>query len=284
MGRRAEHRAVVAQHPDLPRLPGHARRRRRLPALGLPAAGQRGAVGGAAGRGRAAARARRPGRGAVLRRRPADHAVRPGRARRRDVGAGRRRRRPAPGEQRLGRARPRPRGHGAVPATGRPPIEPTADGGWTVRAGEHTITAQYVVNAAGGWAGEVAALAGLDVPVVHSRRNVYSSAPGALPTPAAHDRRLQLRGLPAQRRAAAALRRRPPGRGRRLQHRRRLAVAGVAARTRRAPLPVAGRRAAGPLGLLGRHVREHARPSRHPRPRPVRARPGSTPAGSPATG
>jgi sarcosine oxidase subunit beta len=37
-----------------------------------------------------------------------------------------------------------------------------------------------VVNAAGGWAGAVAALAGLDVPVVHSRRNVYASAAGAL--------------------------------------------------------------------------------------------------------
>jgi sarcosine oxidase subunit beta len=37
-----------------------------------------------------------------------------------------------------------------------------------------------VVNAAGGWAGEVAALAGLHLPVVHSRRNVYASAPGAL--------------------------------------------------------------------------------------------------------
>ena len=40
--------------------------------------------------------------------------------------------------------------------------------------------AQFLVNAAGGWAGECAALAGLVVPVVHSRRNVYSSAPDAL--------------------------------------------------------------------------------------------------------
>lgn len=62
-------------------------------------------------------------------------------------------------------------------------IEPTGDGGWTVRAGDQVITAQHVVNAAGGWAGEVAALAGLDVPVVHSRRNIYSSAPGALAAP-----------------------------------------------------------------------------------------------------
>lgn len=74
------------------------------------------------------------------------------------------------------------RGHGAAVLYRRPvtSVEPTAAGGWTVRAGEHIITAQYVVNAAGGWAGQVAALAGLDVPVVHSRRNIYSSAPGAL--------------------------------------------------------------------------------------------------------
>lgn len=58
-----------------------------------------------------------------------------------------------------------------------------SDGGWTVHAGEHEMRAQYLVNAAGGWAGQVAALAGLHVPVVHSRRNVYSSAPGALAAP-----------------------------------------------------------------------------------------------------
>ena len=47
-------------------------------------------------------------------------------------------------------------------------------------AGGRTFRAQYVVNAAGGWAGEVAALAGLTVPVAHSRRNIYATAPGAL--------------------------------------------------------------------------------------------------------
>jgi sarcosine oxidase subunit beta len=52
--------------------------------------------------------------------------------------------------------------------------------GWTLRAGEQTVRAQHVVNAAGGWAGEVAALAGCDVPVAHYRRNVYASAPGAV--------------------------------------------------------------------------------------------------------
>jgi sarcosine oxidase, subunit beta len=54
------------------------------------------------------------------------------------------------------------------------------DGGWSVTAGGRTIRARYLVNAAGGWAGEVAALAGRSVPVAHSRRNIYATAPGAL--------------------------------------------------------------------------------------------------------
>lgn len=53
-------------------------------------------------------------------------------------------------------------------------------GGWAVTAGDRTFRARQVVNAAGGWAGEVAALAGLTVPVAHSRRNIYATAPGAL--------------------------------------------------------------------------------------------------------
>jgi sarcosine oxidase subunit beta len=56
-------------------------------------------------------------------------------------------------------------------------------GGWLVTAGGARFRAQYLVNAAGGWAGEVAALAGLTVPVVHSRRNIYATAPGALAAP-----------------------------------------------------------------------------------------------------
>ena len=59
-------------------------------------------------------------------------------------------------------------------------IDANDDGSWTVTAGAMTVRCQHVVNAAGGWAGEVAALADLDVPVVHSRRNVYASAAGAL--------------------------------------------------------------------------------------------------------
>jgi sarcosine oxidase subunit beta len=59
-------------------------------------------------------------------------------------------------------------------------IDAQDDGSWTVHSGDLSVRAQHVVNAAGGWAGEVAALVGLDVPVVHSRRNVYSSAPGGV--------------------------------------------------------------------------------------------------------
>jgi sarcosine oxidase subunit beta len=60
-------------------------------------------------------------------------------------------------------------------------VVPTPDG-WVVAAGERTIQASHVVNAAGGWAGELAALAGLHAPVVHSRRNIYATAPDALAT------------------------------------------------------------------------------------------------------
>lgn len=60
-------------------------------------------------------------------------------------------------------------------------IECHEDDTWTVTTTDgRRVRAQQVVNAAGGWAGEVAATAGLEVPVVHSRRNIYSTAPGAL--------------------------------------------------------------------------------------------------------
>jgi sarcosine oxidase subunit beta len=61
--------------------------------------------------------------------------------------------------------------------------EVSAGDGWTVTAGGRRFDARYVVNAAGGWAGELAALAGLSAPVVHSRRNIYATAPGALADP-----------------------------------------------------------------------------------------------------
>ena len=53
-------------------------------------------------------------------------------------------------------------------------------GGWLLTARDRTISAEHVVNAAGGWAGELAGLAGLSAPVVHSRRNIYATAQGAL--------------------------------------------------------------------------------------------------------
>jgi sarcosine oxidase subunit beta len=59
----------------------------------------------------------------------------------------------------------------------------TTSDGWVLSAAERTIHAAQVVNAAGGWAGELADLAGLRVPVVHSRRNIYATAPNAVARP-----------------------------------------------------------------------------------------------------
>jgi sarcosine oxidase subunit beta len=59
-------------------------------------------------------------------------------------------------------------------------IEAVGGTDWRLFAGERTVEACYIVNAAGGWAGEMAGLVGLDVPVVHSRRNVFASADGAV--------------------------------------------------------------------------------------------------------
>lgn len=51
-------------------------------------------------------------------------------------------------------------------------------GRWTLVADGAVVGADVVVNAAGGWAGEVAALAGLTVPVAHSRRMLFATASG----------------------------------------------------------------------------------------------------------
>jgi sarcosine oxidase subunit beta len=59
-------------------------------------------------------------------------------------------------------------------------IETEDDGTWTVRTATATFRARHVVNAAGGWSSETAALAGISAPVVHSKRNVYASAAGAV--------------------------------------------------------------------------------------------------------
>jgi sarcosine oxidase subunit beta len=59
-------------------------------------------------------------------------------------------------------------------------IEPEPDGTWTVRTATRALRAHHVVNAAGGWSAETAALAGIRTPIVHSKRNVYASASGSL--------------------------------------------------------------------------------------------------------
>jgi sarcosine oxidase subunit beta len=57
-------------------------------------------------------------------------------------------------------------------------VEAQPDGSWVVSAGDRTIRGQHLVNAAGGWGGELGALAGFDVPVAHSRRNIFATAEG----------------------------------------------------------------------------------------------------------
>ena len=148
-------------------------------------------------------------------------------------------------------------------------------GGWSVTAGARTVRAQYVVNAAGGWAGEVAALAGLTVPVAHSRRNIYATAPGALsavwpgPVPMTIDlgSGAYVRSEGPRLLFGAARPDQPDGYD--------VSVdwpwMETGARARGRPVRVAGRPAAGPGGLLGGHVREQPGPPRHPRRGPGRA-------------
>ena len=62
-------------------------------------------------------------------------------------------------------------------------VEARSDESWSVTAGDHTFRTQRIVNAAGGWSAAVAQLAGIDVPVVHSRRNVYATAAGSCREP-----------------------------------------------------------------------------------------------------
>ena len=74
----------------------------------------------------------------------------------------------------LGRARER----GAQVLLSTPVTAIDAAGeGYQITSHDRAFHAPVVVNAAGPWAGEVAALVGLDVPVTPVRRVVYSSAP-----------------------------------------------------------------------------------------------------------
>lgn len=54
------------------------------------------------------------------------------------------------------------------------------DDWWVLSTPERSLRARHIVNAAGGWAGEVAELAGLTVPVQHFRRTIFSSAPNGI--------------------------------------------------------------------------------------------------------
>lgn len=62
-------------------------------------------------------------------------------------------------------------------------IESLADGTWVVRTAKRALHAHHVVNATGGWSSQTAALAGISAPVVHSKRNVYATASGAVDRP-----------------------------------------------------------------------------------------------------
>jgi len=57
------------------------------------------------------------------------------------------------------------------------------DGVWGIRAGHRTLGAPFLVNAAGPWAGGVGRLAGLHVPVVPKRVQIFLSAPLETPHP-----------------------------------------------------------------------------------------------------
>ena len=52
-----------------------------------------------------------------------------------------------------------------------------ADGGWRISTPNGTFSAGHVVNATGAWSGMVAGLAGLDVPVVPKKIQIFCSAP-----------------------------------------------------------------------------------------------------------
>jgi dimethylglycine dehydrogenase len=75
--------------------------------------------------------------------------------------------------------------HRFTPVTG---TEPQADGGWIVRAAKGDIRTEWVINAAGLWGREVAALAGVDLPLQPAEHQYFVTE--AIPAIAALDRRL----------------------------------------------------------------------------------------------
>lgn len=60
------------------------------------------------------------------------------------------------------------------------PVRSITDTGgrWEVVSDRSRLVADVVVNAGGGWSADIAAIAGLTVPVIHSRRMLFSTGPG----------------------------------------------------------------------------------------------------------
>ena len=75
--------------------------------------------------------------------------------------------------------------HRFTPVTG---IEQQSDGTWIVRTGQGDIKTEVVVNAAGLWAREVAALAGVELPLIPAEHQYFVTE--GIPAIEALDRRL----------------------------------------------------------------------------------------------
>ncbi len=61
----------------------------------------------------------------------------------------------------------------------RSPVEDIdrSGGGWVVRSGDRAVQARHLVNASGAWSGELAAMAGLELPVGPKHINIFLSGP-----------------------------------------------------------------------------------------------------------
>ena len=179
VGRPAQHLARLDRHPGLPLVPGADGGRRRLPRRRLPAARARGGVGEPPRGRRAPTIPGSPGRDRRPRSGRRRHALPDRRPRRGDRSAP-----PTAPSIRSGRPTSSSRApatsvrsSSSAPESTRSSVATTGRG--RSRRPRGRVATRWVVNAAGGWSGDVAALAGLGVPVAHSRRNVFAT--GALP-------------------------------------------------------------------------------------------------------